>query len=75
MNREEFIKLCVSMGYCTKREIKKWFDQYPDRTEFSEGDIEEVYRWVERQKYLTEVSDKHSITDGYTTKSYYFEED
>lgn len=67
MNRDEFIRLCVSLGYCTKKNATEYAK---DRTEFSEEDFVEVYRKQERMDYLKRREASIDTVRGHTTKRY-----
>lgn len=67
MNRAEFIKLCVSIGYCTKKRAEEYAK---DRTEFSEEDFVEVYRLQERMDYLEHREASVDPVRGRCTKRY-----
>ena len=50
MTKDEFITLAASLGYCTRAEAEAYAKAYAgQRTEFTEADLEEVYRYAERR--------------------------
>ena len=46
MTKEQFVKACMSGGYCSKKIAEKYAE---NKTEFSEKDFEEVFRISERR--------------------------
>lgn len=67
MSRDEFIRLCLSMGYCTKTTAEKYAG---DRENFTDEDFVEVYRLQEHADFMKYREAAVDQVRGYTTKRY-----
>ena len=66
MKRDDFIKLCVRMGYCSKSEAEKYAE---NKEEFSDDDFVEVWRKA-NNKIAPKDLHHIGVDCGYTTKSF-----
>ena len=67
MNRKEFIETAAKMGYCTKNQAASYAKE---RDDFTERDLEEAWRFAERQQELIRFDSEHDEITGRTTKRY-----
>lgn len=65
MTKEEFIKSCQSLGYCTKKEAEKYCE---GKDELTDDDFIEVHGSF--KVYLIGRSGRVIVENGYTTKRY-----
>ena len=78
MTKNEFIKVCCFMGYCTKRIAEEYTKKMVSegKTEFSEKDFEDVYRFDTKRRVESWEMPPHAnhvrLGGAKTTKSYKF---
>ena len=65
MTKDEFIKNCKSLGYCTEEQAEKYCE---DKDELTENDYVEVYRKANVR--IPTANANHKCGYGWTSKSY-----